>query len=85
MTSAEALSFAQGAASVNQLDISVHAFDSHNATRRDIHLALKSATRAIYQSESDRWRLEGGTDDEGQPLTIVVDFEGGRVTVITAF
>jgi len=85
VTPAEALSFAKGAAAVNQLDISEHAFDSHNATRRDVRLALKSATVAAYQPESGRWRIEGGRDDEGRPLTIVVVFEGGRVAVITAF
>ena len=55
MTPAEAISFVKGAAAVNQLDISEHAFDSHNATRRDVRLALKSATVAIYQPESGRW------------------------------
>ena len=85
MTPAEVLTFAKGAGTTNQFDVSDHAFDSHNATRRDVRFALKSATRASYQPDKDRWRIEGGTDDEGQPLSLVLDFEEARITVITAF
>jgi hypothetical protein len=85
VTPSEALALVQGAASVNQLEFYGHAFASHNATRRDIRLAIKGATRTTYQPEKDRWRIEGGNDDDGQPLTVVVEFDADRVTVITAF
>jgi len=43
-----------------------------------------TSTSAVYQPESDRWRLDGGIDSDGDPLTLIVSVERG-VLVITLF
>ena len=55
-----------------------------NATRYDVQNALVTAKRALHQPANDRWRVEGGTDLDGDDLVLVVVFEGD-VVVITVF
>ena len=85
MTSKQVLALVRGAARLNQVFVSEHAFESHDATFFDVKCALVSATHAVYQPESDRWRIEGGLDDDGAVLTVIVKFEGNVVIIVTAF
>ncbi len=67
----------------DQFELTFHALQrmrERNATRWDICLALRSATIALHQ-EGDRWRLEGGRDDDGEPLGLVVVFTGRGLIV----
>jgi hypothetical protein len=52
-------------------------------TRRDIRIALQSATRATPR-KGGRWRLDGGWDDEGVELSVVIVLTG-RCLVVTVF
>jgi hypothetical protein len=86
MTPTEALQAAALAGRLNQFEISSHALQrmrQRNVTLRDIRLALGSATTAIHEAGT-RWRLEGGRDDDGDALDLVVVFNG-RVLVVTVF
>lgn len=84
MTPREALALAQGAGRTGQFDVEVHVFTKHRLTRRTVQLALMSATDAFHQPEDDRWRLEGGKDEDGKAIRVIVDLEDG-VFVVTAF
>jgi len=55
-----------------------------NVTQRDIARVLQSATWA-KPLEADKWRLEGGFDDDGQPLVLVIALTGHRFVVVTVF
>jgi hypothetical protein len=84
VTPQEALALAEGAGRTGQFDVEVHVFTKHRLTRRTVQLALMSATEALYQADNDRWRLEGGKDEDGNTIHVVVRLEG-RVFVVTAF
>lgn len=86
MTPEQALKEAGLVGRLGQFGLSRHAvrrMEERNVTRRDIGHALRSATAAILQ-EDGSWRIEGGTDDDGEPLTVVVAFTG-RGVVVTVF
>ncbi|HEY5958502.1 MAG TPA: hypothetical protein VIV60_18195 [Polyangiaceae bacterium] len=55
-----------------------------NATFKCLARALQTATNAFFQSEKGRWRLEGGTDSDGESLTLVIELRDG-VVVVTLF
>ena len=52
-------------------------------TVADVAFGLRTSTRATYQPDVDRWRLEGGTDGEGDELTLVIEID--PVLVVTLF
>ena len=54
------------------------------ATREDLRSALVTATTAIRQPDRENWRIEGGTDNDGDDLTVIVDLEAD-VIVVTVF
>jgi hypothetical protein len=54
-----------------------------NVTRRDICLALRTAARAVLE-QGCKWRIEGGLDDEGLPLGVVIVFSA-RGLIVTVF
>ncbi len=86
MTSAEALREAARAGRYRQFELSSHALQrmkQRNVTRRDIGLALSSATSAAHEG-GNKWRIDGGTDDDGEPLGVVIVFTG-RGLVVTVF
>lgn len=86
MTPAQALREASLAGRSRQFEISRHALTrmkERNVTVRDIGLALESATQATFEAEN-KWRLEGGEDDTGDPLGVVIVFTG-RGLVVTVF
>lgn len=87
MTPNEALAAIIEAGKTGRFSMTIHArveAVEANATRFDIQNALRSARRALHQPEKDRWRVEGGTDLDGDELVLVVVFEGALV-VITVF
>jgi hypothetical protein len=53
-----------------------------NVTRRDIGHALSVATSATLEGEC--WRFDGGTDLEGEALSVVVVLVGDAF-VVTVF
>jgi hypothetical protein len=54
------------------------------ATARDVRKALLSATDATYQAHRQNYRVSGGTDTDGDDLTVIVDLEAD-VIVVTIF
>lgn len=72
---------------MNQFDLSRHALrrmGERNVTRWDICLALSSATSATKEEGTDKWRLDGGCDDDGLPLGVVIVFTP-RGLIVTVF
>jgi hypothetical protein len=86
VTPAEALETAHRAGATGQFFVSIHARErqgERTAHRADIREALRTTTKAKLQ-ENERWRLDGGTDLDGDDLTLIVVFEAG-VIVVTVF
>ena len=86
MSPAEALQEAARAGRLRQFDVSSHCLErmrQRNVTLRDISCALKSAKIAKHQ-ESCKWRLEGGCDDDGERLDVVVVLTGSAL-IVTIF
>ena len=86
MTAEEALRAAALAGRLGQFDVTSHCLQrmrTRNVTRRDIRCALQTATTATHQ-EASKWRLDGGVDDDGEPLDLVVVLLG-RTLVVTVF
>jgi hypothetical protein len=82
------LAFAQGAARLNQLVLSQHARERANqraVTARDIRSAVLTAKVATWDGEQGTWQLTGGTDTDGDALTVVVAIEGNKVRLVTEF
>lgn len=50
----------------------------------DLVRVLCSAKTATYQTDVDRWRLEGGIDTENEELTVVLEIRAD-VVVVTLF
>lgn len=87
MTPKKALQAAALAGRIQQFDVSWHArqrMNERKVTQADLRAALSNASRAIYQETENRWRLEGGADLDGDPLTLVVQFRP-RCLLITVF
>ncbi len=76
------------AAQLNRFGLSDHCLNERmperGVTVGDIRSAMKTATSATHQPENDRWRLAGGVDREGLPLTVIVVLVNG-VLVVTVF
>ena len=87
MTPDQALREAALAGRTNQFQVSRHVLEERmperGASRRDLALALQSATSAHHQERS-KWRIDGGRDDAGDLLTLIVAFEDG-VLIVTLF
>lgn len=85
MSPAEALKEARLVGRLGRFGLTRHAAErmrERDVSRKDIGQALQTANIAIRDDEC--WRLEGGHDLEGEPLTVVVVFTGFRV-VVTVF
>jgi hypothetical protein len=51
---------------------------------RDVDEAVRTAMTAIWQADRGTWKLIGGTDLDGDPLTVVVAIDDDRsVTLVT--
>jgi hypothetical protein len=85
-TPAEVLSIALRAGQLRQYKVARHAYqrmDQRGVTRQCLERALRTAKSATYQPETDRWKLEGGLDSDGDPLTLILKLNG--VLVITPY
>ena len=51
---------------------------------RDVEEAVRTATAAAWQPDRGTWKLTGGMDLDGDPLTVVVAIDDDRsVTLVT--
>lgn len=83
---ASALKVVHGLALAGRFVVSRHAegrMAERGVSFPDVREALVSATTCRAEP-GDRWRLEGGHDCDGDPLTAVVAIEDG-VVVVTLF
>lgn len=84
-TPSEVLSIAFRAGQLRQYQIQwPHArkrMAERGVTDRCLDIALQTATEATYQPNNDRWKLKGGVDSEGEPLTLILKLNG--VLIIT--
>jgi hypothetical protein len=83
---ARALADIQGLAWLGRISISRHAdqrMDERGATFDDVRQALVSATTCQAQPAS-RWKVQGGSDCDGDELTMIVTIEMA-VVVVTLF
>ncbi len=55
-----------------------------NVTGGDILSAIATATTAAYQADRDTWKVSGGTDTDGEDLTLAVAIEANLI-VVTIF
>ena len=90
MTEDEALKLVHGYASANRYEIHPHAWSRMRGIGRnlltsveDVHHALCEARRAVFQPDSERWKVEG-PDRDGDDLSLVVVIDDGLV-VVTVF
>ncbi len=86
MTAAEALGEVRRLAAKGYVLISEHAelrMRQRGALRADVLHALVGATRARWQPEHERWRIDG-VDRDGDELACAVEIEAD-VIVVTIF
>lgn len=72
---------------LGRFEISQHAEErmlQRGAAFRDVKAALISCSSARWQTDQESWKMEGGVDTDGDPLTIAVVLENG-VLVVTLF
>ena len=50
---------------------------------KDVETAVLSATTAVFNNEKLTWKLVGGTDIDGDALTVVVAVRDDGVLVVT--
>ena len=55
--------------------------DERNATARDVRTAILSSTKAEHNVEKDNYRLTGGCDTDGHPMTVVAAIEADCVVI----
>jgi hypothetical protein len=87
MGDAKVLAEVQRLARLDRIIVTVHArvrMAERGVTRAHLRSALVSATAAIRQPDRSNWRIEGGADNEGDDLTVIVDLEAD-VIVVTLF
>jgi hypothetical protein len=88
VTPGQAWEFARGAARLQQLRCAVpHASErmqQRRASEYDVAHAIMTST-AIHPDRHrlHRFRLSGGTDRDGEPLSVVIDIHRNIVTVVT--
>jgi|GEM_PF-1621737 len=86
MTAGAVLKRVRQAARTRQYYVSNHAWDRMNergVTLRDVQSAMASATSAAWHETEETWRVNGGTDLEGDPLVlcVVVNWDVLLVTI----
>ena len=79
---------ARAAARLRQLRFAdPHAYErmqERGATQSDVAEAIRTATSAEPSADGpNRWRVRGGSDWDGDPLSVVIAIDGNMVTVIT--
>jgi hypothetical protein len=76
----------QLAAKLGQVTTTKHARDrmgERGATAADVARAIATATSATEQAEGQTVRLEGGTDTDGDSLTVVVAEHPRGLRIVT--
>jgi hypothetical protein len=58
--------------------------DDRNATARDVKEAVLSATNSEHDVAKDNYRVTGGCDADGDPMTVVAAIEAD-VVIVTIF
>ena len=48
----------------------------------DLYQAIRTAKEATWSDKERTWRLKGGTDTDGEDLTVVVAFDPARVVTV---
>lgn len=84
----EALDQVRRAGTTGRFFVSLHARDHEhrvirNIQRADVQETLRSA-KSAKQQKNKRWKIEGGTDIDGDDVTLIVVFDAG-VVVVTVF
>ncbi len=85
MTPDEFLTFAKTCATQSRVRLSRHGHEqmqARRATAADVRAAILSATRARHQPVENAWKLLGGTDIDGDDLTVVVAVDRNDSTLI---
>ena len=88
ITPEQALEIAKGAARTRQAAMTVHALQKmreRNVHANDVRSAILTATTITWRDDDESWRLEGGTDIDGDPLTVALTINGAQVRVVTVF
>jgi hypothetical protein len=83
VTPDEALREAKLAGRFNQFEVSLHCLRrmaERSVTRWDICLALRTATQATHE-EAAKWKMTGGSGDDGEFLDVVIVFTGKGLVV----
>ena len=81
------LKLCSGAANRGRLRLTNHAIErmeERNATIDDIESAVSSATSATHDTERGTWKLTGGSDVDGDTLTVCVAVNG-EILVVSIF
>ena len=84
MSDAKALEEIKQLAARNSIVYTSHArkrMQQRGADRNDVKNALISATSATWQDDHDTWRVAGGSDLDGDDLTVYVDIQADVVVV----
>jgi hypothetical protein len=87
VTDAQALAEVQRLTRQGRVFFTRHANErlaERGATTADVRSALLGATTAAHQPERDTWRIAGGSDTDGDDLTVIVAIEAD-VIVVTVF
>jgi len=64
---------------IRRIQPNLHALQrmqERGAVLADVQSALLTATRASWQQEHSSWRVTGGSDLDGDDLTVAVEFTG---------
>lgn len=70
-----------------QIDYSRHAREQMTTRRvaqQDVRNGILTATQAT-ETDPPKWKLSGGTDTDGEELTVVVVLTDGRLRIVTTF
>lgn len=76
------------AARLGQVITTKHARDEMEAARasaKSVEHAIQTATKAIERNDNGTVRLEGGTDIDGDELTVVVAEDPRGLRLVTVF
>lgn len=87
LTPAAALAETKRIAATGIFYVTGHAtdrMDERNVTRYDIQLAIASAVSATWQTKEQTWRVDGGADRKGVPLTMAVTLVRG-LAIVTVY
>ncbi len=84
MTNAQALAEIHRAANGNQVHFTTHSLirmTQRGATMADVIKALRTATAARWQEDHGTWLATGGTDVDGDDLSVACTIDDGVVVV----